>query len=130
MGDDAHQAAALLQFQQGTDGTVQGLRIQGTEPFVHQDGIQMQPAGVGFQHVGQAQGQGKRGKENLSAGQGGHCPGLAGEGIHDFQSQPLFFPGICDAVAAVQAVTALTDLAQPQVGSLEDIVQHCLEYKG
>ena len=70
MGDDAHQSAALRQAGQGAHGLVQGFIAQGAEALVHEHGVQLHAARRGLDLVGEAQGQGQRGKKGLAAGEG------------------------------------------------------------
>ena len=123
MGDDAHQAVALGEGEQGLHGLVQGLVVQGAEALVHKHGIQPDASRAGLDHVAQTQGQGQGGQEGFAAGQALDAALAAVAVVDDIQLQAALALAVLRLGAALQLVLAVGHHRQAQVGPTDDLLK-------
>ena len=121
MGDDAHQTVAFGKTGQGGVGLAQGLGVQRTEAFVHEQGAQPDARGH-LDLVGEAQGQSQGGQERLAAGKGVDAAHGAVHMVHDVQFQTALGT-VGGALPTLQVVLSAGHLPQAQIGPVQDPVE-------
>src|SRR5712692_8445006 len=69
VADDAHHPASLAQAVEHGHHLLEGVLVEAAEALVDEQRLDPGAAGLGGDHVGEAEGQGQAGQERLAAGQ-------------------------------------------------------------
>ena len=54
MGDDTHEAPAVLEVHEGIDSPIERFRVEAAKAFVDENGVEVDAALLGLHDVGEA----------------------------------------------------------------------------
>src|SRR5699024_8901966 len=132
MADHAHRTATVTQPVQDLQDLLQGVLVQGAEPLVHEECVDVGAARLRPGHIAQPQSQRQRTEEGLPTREGGGIPFGPGPGIH--HSHPQTSRRTCPAVpgglvhGVTHLVPAVGHAEQPVVGGGHHLFQTRSQY--
>ncbi len=134
MTHHTHGAAAVAQPVQHVQDLLQSVLVQGPEPLVHEEGVDLRPTGLGGGHVPQPQCQGQRTEEGLAAREGRRIAFGPGPGVDHPHTEPARRTGASVSGGLVhrvpQLVTAVRHRRQTIVGGRHHLFQARREHVG